>query len=409
MNRKIENSLKHSMDQMPHPSFQTIADIPVVKMQEHDEITRQGKTVVFYHMRGLALACACFLLLIGTGWFTQFKMIYSIVNVDVNPSLDIMVNRRDNVLSVKANNQEARELLEGRNYKGWNITEMVESLVDDLALQGYLTNENNVILLSVNSKSQRGYSGLQTALPAAVTEGLVDYGITPKLFLQRLNKDEEAQKQAEQFHISQGRQQFINLLLKQDASLNEENLASMNVEMLIELAEELELSFDEIEVLYDGEEVPEETTEKEPEKTLEERKDPEIRESQARKPDTPKVDTPEVKDSEPEPKKAAEIKQSTTAKPSHVPAAEHPGKYENRDRDDDDIDTDDIDDDDIDTDDARDEPHSTSKDLHDSDLDDGDDDSDDRDSDDGDSDDSDSEDDDSDDSDSGEDDDSDDD
>lgn len=251
MNREIENSLKRSMEQLPHPSFEKIAGTPVVRMKEHDEITRQDKNRVYWHSGSLALACACLLLLIGTGWFANFRMVYSIVNVDVNPSLEIMVNRRDRVLSVKANNEEARELLEGRNYRGWDITEMVESLVDDLALQGYLTDERNVILLSVNSKSGKAYNGLQSALPEAVSGALADYGIIPRLFIQKLNVDKEAEKQAEQYHISLGRQQLINLMMKQNPSLKEGDLASMKVEELIKLAEKHGMILDGIEVWHE--------------------------------------------------------------------------------------------------------------------------------------------------------------
>ncbi|MBT9776563.1 hypothetical protein GPL15_08605 [Clostridium sp. MCC353] len=248
MNREIEDSLKRSMEQLPHPSFEKIADIPVIRMQEHDEITRQDKNRVYWYPRGLALACACLLLLIGTGWFANFRMIYSIVDVDVNPSLEIMVSRREKVLSVKAKNKEAAELLEGRNYRGWDITEMVESLVDDLALQGYLTDTKNVILLSVNSKSQRTYSGLQSSLPQAVSGVLADYGIVPKLFMQKLDVDKEMEKQAEQYHISLGRQQLISLMMKQDPSLKEEELACLKVEELVELAEVHGIRLDGIEV-----------------------------------------------------------------------------------------------------------------------------------------------------------------
>lgn len=318
MNRKIEDSLRRSMEQMPQPSFQTIVDTPVVRMQEHDEITRQEKNVVFYQIRGLALACACFLMVIGVGWFVQFGMIYSVVNVDVNPSLEIMVNRRDKVLSVRDNNQAAKEFLKGRNYKGWDITEMMESLVDDLALQGYLTDEKNIILLSVDSKSQNVSNGLQTALPTAVSGALADYGIMPKMFIQQLNKNKEIQKQAEQYHISQGRQQFINLILRQNSSLKEEDLVPMNLADLISLAEELDISFDEIEVWYEGE-------------------------------DDSKTDIEELQSGEEaakeETKKATEIKPSPAPVPSNKPTSEQIRQHTDDDDDDDDDDDETEDDD----------------------------------------------------------------
>lgn len=327
MNRKIEDSLRRSMEQMPHPSFQTIVDTPVVRMQEHDEITRQEKNVVFYQIRGLALACACFLMVIGVGWFVQFGMIYSVVNVDVNPSLEIMVNRRDKVLSVRDNNQAAKEFLKGRNYKGWDITEMMESLVDDLALQGYLTDEKNIILLSVDSKSQNVSNGLQTALPTAVSGALADYGIMPKMFIQQLNKNKEIQKQAEQYHISQGRQQFINLILRQNSSLKEEDLVPMNLADLISLAEELDISFDEIEVWYEGEDDS--------------------------KTDIEELQSGEVATKE-ETKKATEIKPSLAPVPSNKPTSEQIRQHTDDDDDDDDNDEDDDDDDDETEDDDRD-------------------------------------------------------
>lgn len=339
MNRKIEDSLRRSMEQMPHPSFQTIVDTPVVRMQEHDEITRQEKNVVFCQIRGLALACACFLMVVGVGWFVQFGMIYSVVNVDVNPSLEIMVNRRDKVLSVRDNNQAAKEFLKGRNYKGWDIAEMMESLVDDLALQGYLTDEKNIILLSVDSKSQNVSNGLQTVLPTAVSGALADYGIMPKMFIQQLSKNKEIQKQAEQYHISQGRQQFINLILRQNSSLKEEDLVSMNLADLISLAEEVDISFDEIEVWYEGE-------------------------------DDSKTDIEELQSGEEatkeETKKATEIKPSPAPVPSNKPTSEQIRQHTDDD-DDDDNDEDDVETEDDDRDNSSDDRRNLNRERDDSD------------------------------------------
>jgi len=199
--------------------------------------------------------------------------------------------------------------LEGRNYKGWDIAEMVESLVDDLAVQGYLTDEKNVILLSVNSKSQKVYHALQTELPAAVSGALADYGIIPKLFMQKLNADAETEKQADQYHISQGRQQFINLLLKQDSSLKEEDLASMKVEALIKLADKRGISLDEIEVLYEGEE--------------------EMTESETKEPKPKETSTAET-----ELEKAPEMNLPPASTPAYVPDMEYPVQQENDEEDD---------------------------------------------------------------------------
>lgn len=174
MKRKIETSLRRAMDQLPQPDYWTVAEAPVQKMEVHDYVTRQDVSVRPVRRRALPLALAACALALAVGLYSYFRFfqIYSVVDLTVNPSFALALNREDQVRNVTALNGDAEAILEGRSYRGWTLEATVENLLDGLAAQGYLTSADDAVDVAVNSKDADHGRALRETVERCVAEKL---------------------------------------------------------------------------------------------------------------------------------------------------------------------------------------------------------------------------------------------
>ena len=104
----------------------------------------------------LAAAAACILLLLtGAGGWACFTPT-STVSIDVNPSLELNVNRFDRVVSVTGVNQEGQTLAETLNLTFLPCTSAVEQVLDSPGLADYLGDDPAVAITVVgDNEAQR--------------------------------------------------------------------------------------------------------------------------------------------------------------------------------------------------------------------------------------------------------------
>ena len=167
--KKLEHALCRAVEDLPQPGLDAVSGPPVVRMEVHDYITRPASPDPRLRRRRLAslAAAVCLLAVIaGAAVWTQFFQIYSTVELSVNPHFSIRLNRRDQVRAVDGVNGDAQALLEGRSYRGWTLEATVNSLMDELALKGYLTSPQDQVDVLAASKA------LPHALVAAKLSGL---------------------------------------------------------------------------------------------------------------------------------------------------------------------------------------------------------------------------------------------
>jgi hypothetical protein len=115
---KIEKALKNAIGSAPAIPFENIASSEFVQMPEHDFITKQAKTNKSLPFRRFALSLACCLLLLVSvsGWYLNYKVSDSIILLDVNPSIEIRTNQKNQILSITALNDDAKVVLDDLNY-----------------------------------------------------------------------------------------------------------------------------------------------------------------------------------------------------------------------------------------------------------------------------------------------------
>ena len=206
MSKKIETSqinqsLNRAVSQLPQPSLQKIIDTPVVKMERMDDITGQEplkggwfcRLCSPVQVRRMAAVCGCavFFLAAGIGGVYSYQnlMVDSIVDMDVNPSFELKINKKDRVLSFVPLNEDAVQAAEGHTYKDWNMEEAVKELYRIMEEKAYLTDDRKTVLISVENKNPNRVDQLQSQLSACIRKTAEESKRTVHIVTQEKKKE----------------------------------------------------------------------------------------------------------------------------------------------------------------------------------------------------------------------------
>ena len=128
--------------------------------------------------RWVAAACAALVLAgCGAGFaWQQSHAVASIVSLDVNPSIEVTVNKRERVIDCDALNGDAEKVLfemnGGDDLKGVKVEVAMNALVGALVRNGYLDSLSSAILISVEDKNEQRAQQLEAKLADTVDAAL---------------------------------------------------------------------------------------------------------------------------------------------------------------------------------------------------------------------------------------------
>ena len=94
--------------------------------------------------RAIAAAAACLLVLLGAGGYYALLVPVSAISVDVNPSLELSLNRLDRVISVEAFNPEGEALASTLDVAFLPYTQALEEILSSEAMSAYLAEDSAV-------------------------------------------------------------------------------------------------------------------------------------------------------------------------------------------------------------------------------------------------------------------------
>lgn len=96
----------------------------------------------FVWRNAAAVFLAIFVLILGAGGYYTIKIPVSYVSIDVNPSLELALNRFDRVVFATAYNEDGESILNCVKVKGESYQNAIDTLVESEALQVYLTKDS---------------------------------------------------------------------------------------------------------------------------------------------------------------------------------------------------------------------------------------------------------------------------
>ena len=190
----------------------------------------------------LIAACLAVMLLGGGGLFYQrANAVASVVSLDVNPSIELKVNRSEKVLVCTPLNEDAKAILadmgNGADLKGAKLDVAVNAIVGSLVRNGYLNSISSAIMISVEDKDTARAEKLQRELTSTVDGVLQTSKSRASVLTQTLTQDAGLTQQARENSISTGKAALVNRVLALNPALKFDALAKLSVEELKDLAE----------------------------------------------------------------------------------------------------------------------------------------------------------------------------
>lgn len=207
-------------------------------------MTRKNNSRAF---RGLVAACLTLTLFVGGGlvFYQQANAVASVVSIDVNPSIELKVNRKSMILSCTPLNNEAREVLAdmggGADLKGAKLKVGVNAIVGALVGHGYLDSISSAILLSVEDKDTKRSEMIQAELTGVVDTVLAERFAQATVLSQTVAQEAALETLSRENNLSLGKASLIGQVLEMNGavSMNSdaalEQLSKLSVEELYDL------------------------------------------------------------------------------------------------------------------------------------------------------------------------------
>ncbi|MEO1815049.1 MAG: hypothetical protein ABGU93_05590 [Acetobacterium sp.] len=241
----IEASLARSISQAPSLDFEKLAAMPVVKMTEHDYITRQktpgpkhAKMPRYFKPISAAVAGCLVMLFCVSTWFVEFNTPESIIALDANQSVEIVTNKHKQILSVKAYDQDVQQLLDEENFSQSNLEDSVGVIVTTMIKNGYLDGDSSVVMVTVENQSTAKADNLATSLNQVIKDSATAENVAATVVRQSVTPDSQTVTEAEQYNVSTGKLNVMKELIVADSSLTMESLAAMSLTDLLAVSKE---------------------------------------------------------------------------------------------------------------------------------------------------------------------------
>ncbi|MCD7755440.1 MAG: PepSY domain-containing protein, partial [Firmicutes bacterium] len=186
-------------------------------------------------MRAASLAAALVLVLglgLGVYGYTGANTVTSVVSLDVNPSLELRLNKNETVISVEALNEDGEIILGDMELKGSDLDVAVNALLGSMLRNGYLSELANSILISVENDDPEKCAQLQAELTEKVNALLSTDSFEGAVLTQTVSKTDELTALAEEYGISLGKAQLIQTIVSQNSRYTFESLVGLTINEL---------------------------------------------------------------------------------------------------------------------------------------------------------------------------------
>lgn len=108
------------------------------------------------YSRRLTAVCACLVLIVaGIGGYQFYMVSVSAISVDVNPSIELEVNRMDKIVDVNSYNDDGQELADSVNLKNLSYSEALDVLMNSAIMSSYLEKGEFVSITVIGSTDEK--------------------------------------------------------------------------------------------------------------------------------------------------------------------------------------------------------------------------------------------------------------
>ena len=197
--------------------------------------------------RQLMSIAAALVLVIGgvTVWRNAQQKVFAVVDIDVNPSIELSINKNDKVVEARPVNDDGMAILAGMDLKGSEVKAACNAIVGSMLMKGYLNDQSNSLLVSVSAEDETKGHEIEEQLSDSISMYMDDSAVATAILGQYVAGDDELRAFAEKNGISFGKAWLIRRLLESgNSKMTEESLLALSTQELIVLSQERKVSSD---------------------------------------------------------------------------------------------------------------------------------------------------------------------
>ena len=236
---EIEKKLDTAVSGMiPEDMFKRISENIVSVDAERIEKGMKKKFNIFGKGFVGVAAAACVLFAVGVVGVPYYGNNYvpdSHVDIDVNPGVEIVTNKKNKVLEVQSTNQDGAAVIDGMNLKNTELKVAVNALIGSMVQKGYIQNDNTGILVTVRNDNEDKANKVKAEVLNDINTALSTNSIQATVINQTVKTTVDAKKFAAENNISIGKAVFVLNLAAKDTSLDAKELAKMKVSEIASL------------------------------------------------------------------------------------------------------------------------------------------------------------------------------
>ena len=181
-----------------------------------------------------AIAAALVLCIGGFAGYSAYAnlAVDSVIELDVNPSIQLEVNSKERVIAVSPLNEDAKIVVGDMDFKGSDVDVAVNALIGSMLRNGYINDMANSILLSVNNDDPAKGAELQSRLSEEINTLLRTDTFEGAVLSQNITADQELNALAQQHGITAGKAKLVQQITAQNAMHTFEELAPLSINEL---------------------------------------------------------------------------------------------------------------------------------------------------------------------------------
>ena len=157
------------------------------------------------------------------------------VYLDVNPSVELSLSSDNLVVSCTAGNSDAEKILQGLNLSGVELNTALSAIVGSMYVNGYLSLEENSMLISVDGVSEEKTTELLSLITQKVNKVFENSEVDCSIIAQSVKGNSELVNKAKDNGVSIGKMQLIDKLIGSFDEFDETSVSNLSKMTIKEL------------------------------------------------------------------------------------------------------------------------------------------------------------------------------
>lgn len=193
---------------------------------QNERAKREKRPKFRYAYRYAAVLTAVFAVSLGAGSHYILNTSVSYISIDVNPSVELSLNRFDNVVEAAAYNDDGEAILKNVDLNGKSYTDAIDILLSNQEFTSYIQNDGEIDFTVVSDNENRIINGIQGC------KGYRQYNTICH------GADDEIVSQAHKHGLSVGKYRAYLELSEYNSSFTADDCKNMTMRQICNLIEE---------------------------------------------------------------------------------------------------------------------------------------------------------------------------